>query len=163
LVILAFGVPAWVLQQVAVRGFYARGEMWRAMFLNTIVACSVFPLYLWGSQVAGISGLAMASVAAISLNALITIVWLRLRGGTPRLAGLAETFGRTALITLAASATSLAAMRALAAGSGLPVSALTDFLVGATAYLLVGLLATFVIGDAALRATLGRLLARRRD
>ncbi|MFP6654596.1 MAG: murein biosynthesis integral membrane protein MurJ, partial [Myxococcota bacterium] len=69
LVILAFGVPAWVLQQVAVRGFYARSEMWRAMFLNTIVALSVFPLYLWGSRVAGIGGLAMASAAAITLNA----------------------------------------------------------------------------------------------
>jgi len=113
LVILAFAVPGWVLQQVAVRGFYARGEMWRAMALSTVIALSVFPLYLWGSATAGIRGLAMASAATITLNASITIVWLRVRSGTPSLMALAETLARTSVITAVSAAATFAALQSV--------------------------------------------------
>jgi peptidoglycan biosynthesis protein MviN/MurJ (putative lipid II flippase) len=107
--VLACAVPGWVVQQVAVRGFYARGEMWRAMALSTAIALGVFPLYLWGGSSGGVRGLAMASAAAITLNAIVTIVWLRRRCGAPALGTLAGTFARTALIALiAALATRLA-------------------------------------------------------
>jgi putative peptidoglycan lipid II flippase len=109
LAVLACAVPGWVVQQVAVRGFYARGEMWRAMALSTAIALGVFPLYLWGGSSGGVRGLAMASAAAITLNAIVTIVWLRRRCGAPALGTLAGTFARTALIALiAALATRLA-------------------------------------------------------
>jgi hypothetical protein len=31
-------VPAWIAQQIAVRGFYARGDTWRPMWIGTAVA-----------------------------------------------------------------------------------------------------------------------------
>ncbi|MEZ4290926.1 MAG: hypothetical protein R3E53_10525 [Myxococcota bacterium] len=46
------------MQQVAVRGFYARGEMWRAMTLSTVVALAAFPVYLQAGRSGGIDGLA---------------------------------------------------------------------------------------------------------
>ena len=100
--VLAIAVPGWVVQQVGVRGFYARGEMWRAMSLSTVVALAVFPLYLLGGELRGVRGLAMASVCAISVNAVITLCWLRMRTGAPRLRPLAETLLRTVLITVGA-------------------------------------------------------------
>jgi putative peptidoglycan lipid II flippase len=159
LMILGCAVPAWVLQQVAVRGFYARGEMWRAMILSTIIALSVFPLYLWGSATAGIRGLAIASAAAITLNAMITVVWLRLRSGTPNLSGLAETLARTLLITGLSAAATVAALQAVAGTPGLGL-ALAQFLIGGLAYALTALVTTRFIGDPPLRNALNRLLAR---
>ena len=40
------GVPAWVVQQIAVRAFYARGDTWRPMLLGTVVSLGSIPLYL---------------------------------------------------------------------------------------------------------------------
>ncbi len=104
--VLAWAVPGWAVQQVAVRGFYARGEMWRAMLLSTAIALAVFPLYLLGARSYGVTGLALASAAAITLNALVTVVWLRLRAGAPHLRPLAETALRGGLVAgVAAGAT----------------------------------------------------------
>ena len=36
--IFALAVPAWIAQQIAVRGFYARGDTWRPMWLGTAIA-----------------------------------------------------------------------------------------------------------------------------
>ena len=83
LVVLSAAIPGWVVQQVAVRGFYARGEMWRAMALSSAVALGVFPLYWLGAQSRGVSGLAAASATAITLNAILTLTWLGLRAGAP--------------------------------------------------------------------------------
>ncbi len=157
LVILAAAVPGWVVQQVAVRGFYARGEMWRAMTLSTVVALGVFPLYLWGSQSAGIRGLAMASACAISLNALITLIWLRLRTGTPDLMRLAETLARTGAITLIAVTASAAGLHWLGAGNASPISSL---LLGGSVYGVATLAGTAAFGDAPLREALVRVVAR---
>jgi putative peptidoglycan lipid II flippase len=159
LMVLGLAVPAWVLQQVAVRGFYARGEMWRAMILSTVIALSVFPLYLWGGATAGIRGLAIASVAAITLNATITIVWLRLRSGTPNLSALAETLVRTLLITLLSAAATVASLQAVDGPPGQSLS-LVQFLIGGLAYTLTALLTTRFIGDPPLRNALKRLLSK---
>ncbi len=159
LVILACAVPGWVLQQVAVRGFYARGEMWRAMALSTLIALAVFPLYLWGGRVGGIRGLAMASATAISLNAIITIIWLRIRCGAPDLATLAETFGRTALISLVAAAATTTLLQTL------PDTVTSPFVslgLGGSVYALVALLGVRWIGDAPLRDGLNHALTRLR-
>ena len=42
----SIGVPAWVLQQIAVRAFYARNDTWRPMLLGTVVSLGSIPLYL---------------------------------------------------------------------------------------------------------------------
>jgi len=159
LVILACAVPGWVLQQVAVRGFYARGEMWWAMALSTLIALAVFPLYLWAGRAAGIRGLAMASAAAISLNAIITIIWLRVRCGAPDLTILAETFGRTALISLVAGAATSMTLQALA---GVTDSPFLSVFLGGGVYGLAVLLGIRWRGDSTMREGLGRVFTHLR-
>ena len=159
--ILAFAVPAWVLQQVAVRGFYARGEMWRAMSISTAIALSVFPLYLYGSATAGLLGLAIASASAMTLNATITLVWLRLRAGTPSLLALLQTLIRTTVIALASAAATAATLDVLMASeSEFLDRPLPHFILGGFIYLLVATLATTIIGDRPLREALSRLLRK---
>lgn len=158
LLILSVAVPGWVVQQVAVRGFYARGEMWLAMGLSTVVALAVFPLYLAGGQAAGISGLAMASAGAITLNASITIVWLRLRTGAPALLPIAESLARSVVITGASAGVTLALLRSL--GEDWPAVLVLAF--GAGVYGLVAAVGVRRIGDGPLRAGVDRIVARLR-
>jgi putative peptidoglycan lipid II flippase len=159
LAILAWAIPGWVVQQVAVRGFFARGEMWRAMALSTSIALAVFPLYLWGGASAGVRGLAMASTCAISLNALATLIWLRARWGRPGLWPLVETLLRSLVIVALAGGSAWLACRALQAWT--PV-ALLLFVAGGAVYLIVSLFAIRWIGDMPLRIGLDRIQARLR-
>ncbi len=159
LVVLAFAVPGWVVQQVAVRGFYARGEMWRAMLLSTAIALAVIPLYLWGSSRLGVRGLAMASTAAISLNAAITVGWLRARTGAPRLIPLLETLLRSTLIVSAAVALTFYSLNRFG-DSGERVWL---FLFGGGAfYALLVIVAARWLGDAGLRTGIEQISARLR-
>lgn len=167
LAVLAWAVPGWVVQQVAVRGFYARSEMWRAMALSTAIALAVFPLYLIGGRLHGVPGLALASVAAITGNALVTIVWLRARAGSPDLAALAATTFRSLALVAAGALAARAAVGALRAE--LDPGALGVLLAGGAAYGLVTLVGVQLVGDAPLREGvarvvrgLGRRLGRRR-
>jgi putative peptidoglycan lipid II flippase len=157
LVVLALAVPGWVVQQVAVRGFYARGEMWRAMFLSTAVALAVIPLYVIGGAREGVRGLAMASASAISLNALITVVWLRGRTGAPALRPMANTLLRSlVVVALAVAGTALLLGHIAFARSHAGVT----LIVGGTVYGGIALVATRWFGDAPLQAGIDRLLSR---
>ena len=129
------------------------------MALSTVIAISVFPLYLWGGQVGGIRGLAMASATAITLNASITIIWLRLRCGAPNLATLAETFARTALITLAAAGATAPLLHQLPTPNPSPFISLA---LGGGTYLLITLLGVRWLGDAPLREALNNALTKLR-
>lgn len=155
--VLAWAVPGWVVQQVAVRGFYARGEMWRAMALSSAVALGVLPLYWLGGATRGVSGLAMASACAISLNAIITVVWLRSRAGAPALAPLIETFVRAGLI---AAAGATAVRLGLSALDSRLASAWLALLLGGVLYGLVSVVGIHWLGDPPLRAGLTRIGVR---
>lgn len=159
LFLLAWAVPGWVVQQVAVRGFYARSEMWRAMGLSSAIALAVFPLYLQGGRLQGVEGLALASVAAITLNATITVVWLRLRAGSPDLGALAATLLRTLAIVAVAG---LAADRLLAALAPRSWPALALLAAGGAVFGGLALAGIGLAGDAPLRAEIGRRLGRLR-
>ena len=162
--VLALAVPGWVVQQVAVRGFYARGEMWRAMALSSGIALAVFPLYWMGGSAAGVPGLAGASSLAISLNAIATILWLRGRTGSPALRPMAGTGLRALLVVAAAGGLADVALRGVL-GSGIPrLGGLMALGLGAAVYGALGLLGIWLIGDAPLRdgtlGLLGRVWAR---
>lgn len=157
LTILALAVPGWVLQQVAVRGFYARGEMWRAMTLSTVVALAVFPLYLAGGRQAGIEGLAAASALAITSNAVITVVWLRLRAGAPRLLPILETIVRTSIVVLIAGTLTDGILREIGARDW---PAIGQLMGGAGLYGGIVLLGAVSIGDAPLREGTSGLVMR---
>ena len=155
--VLACAVPGWVTQQVAVRGFYARGEMWQAMILSTIVALSVFPLYLWGGKVWGITGLAIASVIAITINASITLFWLRIHCGAPHLIPIASTLLRTLTIATAAGTATYFTLHALNSGDWMPLLSLA---LGGLIFCALAMIGIWLIGDAPVRQGLNRLAAK---
>jgi putative peptidoglycan lipid II flippase len=157
--ILAWAVPGWVVQQVAVRGFYARGEMWRAMALSTGIALAVFPLYLWGGREHGLEGLAYASTTAITLNAVVTVVWLKARAGSPDPLALARTLVRGALVVVIAGIATAVAMELIRTRLEW---ALLQLIAGAALYGVVALVAVRFLGDEPMRDAIDAMLVRMR-
>jgi putative peptidoglycan lipid II flippase len=157
--VLAFGVPAWVVQQIAVRGFYSRRDTWRPMLLGSAVAFAAIPLYLVLGPRYGAAGLAAAGVIGMSVNAVLTLPLLRRVHGGPRLGELRATFARALLLSVLAAvaaqgAAGWAAMRA--------PGALVQLSLGLAAFAAVALPGVFVLGDAAMREAVRRLLGRLR-
>ncbi|MCP5060784.1 MAG: murein biosynthesis integral membrane protein MurJ [bacterium] len=105
--IFCLGVPGWVLQMLAVRPFYARGDMWRPMLLGTVVALLAVPLYLELGPRVGVNGLALAGAIAVTANALATLAAARILHGAPSLGVLAGSVLRAAACGGAAAALAL--------------------------------------------------------
>ncbi|MCR9093355.1 MAG: hypothetical protein NXI30_03975 [bacterium] len=159
LVVLAAAIPGWVVQQVAVRGFYARGEMWLAMGLSTGIALAVFPLYWMGARGQGVQGLAAASATAISMNAILTLVWLHVRAGSPDPLALVRTLVRGLLVVALAGVVTVLALGLLR--EALPW-AIAQLAVGGAFYGIVALVGIRFFGDEALREGIEAVLARLR-
>ncbi len=94
--VFAFGVPAWVTQQVTVRAFYARSDTWRPMLVGSAIVMLALPLYWMGGARFGAQGLAGAGALAMSVNAILLLVWARWLHGAPRFGALAATALRSA-------------------------------------------------------------------
>jgi putative peptidoglycan lipid II flippase len=157
--VLALAVPAWVVQQIAVRGFYSRRDTWRPMLLGSAVALAAIPLYLVLGPRYGAPGLAAAGVIGMSANAVVTLPLLRRVHGGPRLGELRATFARALLLAvLAAVAAHWAAGWAAMRASG----ALVQLSLGLAAFAAVALPGVFVLGDAAMREAVRRGLVRLR-
>lgn len=159
LVVLAAAIPGWVVQQVAVRGFYARGEMWLAMGLSTGIALAVFPLYWTGAREQGVSGLAAASATAITLNAILTLVWLHVRAGSPDPLALIRTLVRGLLVVAPAGIVTALALGSLRDALPWPFAQLVA---GGTIYGAVALVGIRFFGDDALRAGVAAVVSRLR-
>ena len=131
--------------------------MWRAMALSSAVALAAFPLYLALGQRFGVEGLAWASVLAMSVNALITVSWLRVRAGAPRLRPLGETLLRSVAIVVGAGLVARSVSDRMPAAESSALFALTvgGILFGAVALGLVRML-----GDAPTRDGLSRITSR---
>jgi len=156
--IFAFAVPAWVTQQIVLRAFYARGQMWTPMLLGTAVAAAAIPLYLRLGSERGAEGLALAGVVAMSINAVLTVAVARILHGGPRIAPLLATAGRFALVAVCA-----AACGAWLAPLGRTAGALGELVLGAAAFSVVSVAGVLALGDADLRGALvdrGRRFAR---
>jgi len=158
LAILAFAVPGWVSQQVAVRAFFAREEMWRPMLLGTGAALAAVPLYRALGNVLGAQGLALAGAIAITTNALLTLAWARVRFGGPSLAAL----GDTALRVLGIAAVAGVVGRQVAFGQPGFVGAALDLLAGGAVYGLTAIAGIRWVGDASSRDAVARAWARLR-
>lgn len=157
--VYTFAIPGFVLQALAARAFYARGEMWRPMLLGTATALLALPLYVAMAE-RGASALAAAAAVAISVSALLTLGYARVRFGGPALLPWLASAGRSALVAVAAgAATATAPFPAFGAGS---LGALFDLLAGASVFGLVALPLAWTLGDDELRGALRRLLARLR-
>ena len=156
LALFGLAVPAWVIQQIAVRAFYARGDTWRPMLLATALAIAAFPLYRRLGAALGAEGLALAGALAIGANALATLLMGRALHGGPRLLPLLGSGLRGLAVTLAAAT---AAQLALLWRAVDP-RPLSDLCVAGAIYAGVALLGAFALGDAPLRAFLRGLLRR---
>ena len=151
--IFVFAVPAWVMLQVAGRGFYAREDMWRPMLLGTAVAALAVPLYWTLGKNFGAPGVAAAAPLAMSANAILLLVLLRWVHGGPALVPLAATFGRTLLIGVLAA---IAASFVPVPGKG----AFARFLTSGTCFVIFAVPLTWLLGDQAMRELLSGLLRR---
>lgn len=150
LAIMAFGIPGWITQQVAVRAFYARKEMWRPMLLGTAVALSAVPLYLGLGRAQGAAGLALAGAIAMTVNAVITVAWVRLRHGGPPV-GVLATAGVRAVPVALIGAVAAWAVQDFWGRTG---PALVQLAIAAAAFGGAGLAAIFAVGDETLRGLL---------
>jgi putative peptidoglycan lipid II flippase len=158
LAIFALAVPAWVVQQIAVRSFFARGDTWRPMLVGTAVALAVVPLYVAFGRLYGVAGLAAAGVLGMSANAVFTLALARRLHGTPQLGALVATGAR--VLTISAVAALAGATAAPGAGRGF--AALGDLAIGGVAFAAVALAGVFAVGDEPLRAVIRRAAARLR-
>jgi putative peptidoglycan lipid II flippase len=157
--IFALAVPAFVVQQIAVRAFHAREDMWRPMFLGTAVALAAVVLYAELGTRYGAPGLAGAGAIGMSANALATLWLARRLHGAPDLVALATSGLRALAVGVAAG---VAAALVPAPGlAGIAGHALHLLLAG-SAFTLVALAATFTVGDPPLRAVVARMLRRLR-
>jgi putative peptidoglycan lipid II flippase len=154
--IYAFAVPAWIAQQIAVRGFYARGDTWRPMWIGTGVAVGAIALYYVLGQSHGVVGLAIAGVAGMVANALATLVLLRAWYGGPALGRLAQSVARAVAIA-AVAGVAAAALPPFGVGRwGLVI----DLMVGGTLFGGVSLVGIALAGDDAQRGALRAILRR---
>jgi putative peptidoglycan lipid II flippase len=152
----SIGVPAWVLQQIAVRAFYARNDTWRPMLLGTVVSLGSIPLYLVAGPRFGAVGLAWSGVIAMSVNTLLTLWLARRLHGAPGLLRLAASGARAAVIAALAAAAGFATQQG---GPGLS-GTLLDLALGFSAYAAVALVLVFLLGDAPLKDAVRRLARR---
>ncbi len=158
LAILSLAVPGWVTQQIAVRAFYAREEMWRPMLLGTAIALLALPLYAAFGREVGAVGLAWAGVIAISVNAVATIAWARARFAAPSPARLLETILRSGGVALAAGFCG-----AWAALNVIPeTAALIELALGGAVYLFVALGLGYMVKEDAVHGVLLSRIARRK-
>lgn len=109
LAVLALGLTAWAAQNLIARGYYARQDTLQPMALGTAVVVLSLPLYAALHDAWGAAGLALASSLAITLNALVMLLFYRWRHAPVSLRGLAASLGRA----LAAAAPATAAVYGL--------------------------------------------------
>ncbi len=156
--IMSFAVPGWILQQIAVRAFFARGDTWRPMLLATAVALLAIPLYLALLARFGAEGLAAAGVIAITSNALLTLLYARRLHGAPDLGALATTAGRALVIAGVAAFAAALVVEMLAKG----VAPLLQLVLGGSAFAITALLGARLIGDPPIREAIARVASIRR-
>jgi len=159
--IFSLAVPAWIVQQIAVRAFYARGDTWRPMALATVIALAAAALYwVLGSRY-GAPGLAWSGVIGMSASALATLLLARALHGGPALGPLFSTGLRATGCALLAGVVAAAFLHLLLAsvvsGRG-AASAIATLTAGGAVYLGAVLAAIHLLGDPPLRAAVWRML-----
>jgi putative peptidoglycan lipid II flippase len=71
------GLAGWGLQSIWGRACYATGDTWRPMIISSLIVVASIPLFFFCYARWGVSGLALASTAGITAQALLLIPVLR--------------------------------------------------------------------------------------
>ena len=168
--ILSFAVPGWIVQQIAVRAFYARGDTWRPMILGTVIVLLAVPLYRGLALTFGVEGLAWAGVLGMTVNAAATLTLARRRHGAPRVGAILTSGLRSAVLAgiswVCAHFGSgfLLGQRGGAALVTLPTGtsgALAELVLTAGIFVIATAVLLPWLGDAELRAAISRRVPRR--
>ena len=154
--IFAFAIPAWIVQQIAVRPFYARNDTWRPMLLSSVIVLLSLPLYGSLRDALGAPGLALAGVLAMSSNATATLLLARWLHGAPAPDALLGTGLRTLLVAVGSALLALALP--LPASDGATWDSGLALLARGTAFSLCAWVCIRGFGDEAMRSALDRLL-----
>jgi len=158
---------AWSAQAIYARAFYAAGITWLPMLASTLILLAAFPLYAFGYQFSGASGLAQASDVGIALQACTLAVLLHQR----RMVSLASLdlteMGRCLLAAMTAGAGAWLAIRGLARmidyvwgplrGWPMHSSDMAMLLTGGVVWLAIALWVLDKTGSALPRVTMKRL------
>lgn len=154
--IFAFAVPGWILQQISVRAFYARGDTWRPMILGTVLSLAAIPFYIGLTRAAGAEGIALAGVLGMTANAVATIILARRMHGAPAFVPLLSAFARTTLVCAPAAVAAVMAVRLgekLFSHEGMDakLAALLDGAAGGVAFCVIAVPGIMLFGDRSLR------------
>lgn len=160
LFVLALSIPAWILQQIVVRGFYARGDTWRPMVLGTVIVLFAIPFYRWMALEHGIVGLALAGVIGMWVNFVATTLLARRKHGGPELRGFFVSCARSALLAALAGIPIILTARLVPAGGMGAIDPYVRLSAGAMFYLLLAGLLFTRFGDSATRSMLGRVRSK---
>jgi putative peptidoglycan lipid II flippase len=154
--IFSLAVPAWIVQQIAVRPFFARKDTWRPMLIGSAVALAAIPLYLALGKSHGAPGIAAAGVIGMSLNALVTLAFARRLHGAPRLRALGFAALRGCAIAGFAGVSARMVALAVAAQHG----AVAQLAAGGGVFLGLVAIGLPLFGDAETKAALTRVTRR---
>jgi putative peptidoglycan lipid II flippase len=161
--IFSCAVPAWVVQQIAVRAFYARGDTWRPMLLTTAIALAAAALYWALGGRYGAPGIAWAGVIGMSTSALATLLLARRLHAGPPLWPVVTTGLRAAAGAALAGIATVGALNALPLPPpGSAAAALLSLAAGGVVYAAAALVAVQLLGDPLMRSMLRRVLRRLR-
>lgn len=167
LAIMAWGIPGWIVQQIIVRPFYARGDTWRPMLLGTLIVLAAIPLYGWLSKTHGLIGLTLAGVAGMTISAQIMLWVARRLHGAPEIRALAPTALRSLLLAFLAAACAAASVALVLGGAAFVPGSKIDFALavqgltlGGVVYIVCALGLSLRFGDAPMRDTLRNFVAK---
>lgn len=75
--ILAVSIIFWTIQMVTVRAYYAAQDTLRPMIITTLITCLSIPIYTCLTHLYGVTGLALASVIGMCLQASAIALYYR--------------------------------------------------------------------------------------
>jgi len=168
--VLALAAPSWILQQILVRAFYARGDTWRPMLLGTVMVGVALPAYAYAAQSYGAIGLAFAGVFAMAANVMATLGLARHLHAAPPLGSLLDSLTRSTGISALSAAgawwlcerlTGLALWGRLEDASAI-LANLGHLAAAGALYSLLALPLALHFGDPPTRASLSRVIRRLR-
>jgi putative peptidoglycan lipid II flippase len=104
LMIYAFSIPAWGLQAILSRHFYAKRKMWTPVIIGTAFTLVAIPAWLYGYDTQGVEGFALASSLVVTAYAVGLLLAWGVDSGWDAVRGTLPTIGRGVLAAGAAVA-----------------------------------------------------------
>ncbi len=161
LMFFSLAIPGWILQQISLRAFYARGQTWQPMLLGTLISLAAIPLYLTLSQIHGAPGLAMAGALGMAFNALCTLTLAKIMHKISLALPLFISFLRSLAITLPATVAAFYTSKMFYTGSASGTAeSLGHLLLAGGAFGAVALPMVFILGDSELKERMRGILSR---